>query len=385
MHVREVDIERSNEDDLLQQGLWEELWAAIDQGEWDVVLLTPPCNTFSRARCNRNSPGPGQLRNFQHPWGFPWLTGDNWQLLQDHNFLTLQCFKTIDKCYAVGTDFLFEHPEDLGLTESGETPASVWQLEQMQALVTMRGATTFAVYQCQFGAQSPKPTRFMTSLQKAKSLPAQGLPTFDSKRHYLGPLPRSCTHKYHVKKLIGKEAGKWRTADSAAYPPPLCKWLAQLIVSRVGEARSELSGGRVTAMAGQATELSVAQGLADEPVSERMQVMETQNLCRVRHQQRRLRQWLLRRWLTQGLLAKRSNNNSTGLNHALWNGQANSVLWWTDLDCVHQRCGTLQIGMRTWLTRRRHFAGVSMTFCKLQFWRNLTTSGWRRSSLDWAG
>jgi hypothetical protein len=146
----------------------------------------------------------------------------------------------------------------------------------MQALVTMRGATTFAVYQCQFGAQSPKPTRFMTSLQKAKSFPAQGLPIFDSKRHYLGPLPRSCTHKYHVKKLIGKEAGKWRTADSAAYPPPLCKWLAQLIVSRVGEARSELSGGRVTAMAGQATELSVAQGLADEPVSERMQVMETQ-------------------------------------------------------------------------------------------------------------
>lgn len=276
LHVREVDIERSNEDDLLQQGLWEELWAAIDQGEWDVVLLTPPCNTFSRARCNRNSPGPGQLRNFQHPWGFPWLTGDNWQLLQDHNFLILQCFKTIDKCYAVGADFLFEHPEDLGLTESGETPASVWQLEQMQALVTMRGATTFAVYQCQFGAQSPKPTRFMTSLQKAKSLPAQGLPTFDSKRHYLGPLPRSCTHKYHVKKLIGKEAGKWRTADSAAYPPPLCKWLAQLIVSRVGEARSELNGGRVTAMAGQATELSVAQGLADEPVSERMQVMETQ-------------------------------------------------------------------------------------------------------------
>ena len=70
MHVREVDIERSNEDDLLQQGLWEELWAAIDQGEWDVVLLTPPCNTFSRARCNRNSTWTRSVEEFPTSMGF---------------------------------------------------------------------------------------------------------------------------------------------------------------------------------------------------------------------------------------------------------------------------------------------------------------------------
>lgn len=43
-------IERSEDDDLLKDSLWKELWEEIDNGLWDVVVLTPPCNTFSRAR-----------------------------------------------------------------------------------------------------------------------------------------------------------------------------------------------------------------------------------------------------------------------------------------------------------------------------------------------
>ena len=136
--------------------------------------------------------------------------------------------------------FLFEHPEDLGKTLSGDKPASVWQLEEMRQFVESGKAFTFAIFQCHFGAQSPKPTRFVTTFPLAETFPWQGWPEFDEDRNYLGPLPAACSHQFHVKKLIGKEKGKWKTADSAAYPPPLCRWLAQLIVSRKGGKPSEL-------------------------------------------------------------------------------------------------------------------------------------------------
>ena len=242
LSIKELDIERSEADDLLQVSLWKQIWHEIENNSWDVVILTPPCNTFSRARCRAlGAPGPPPLRNVMHPWGFPWLTGNNWELIQDHNFLVTQCFKTIHKCIANAVDFLFEHPEDLGVTNLGEHPASVWQLAETKQLVEEFLIITFAIFQCHFGALSPKPTRFMTSFSEAKKFPHQGLPKFDSERHYMGPLPSSCSHKFHVQKLIGKEKGKWKTAAAAAYPPGLCKWLAALIVSRMGVQSSESS------------------------------------------------------------------------------------------------------------------------------------------------
>ena len=151
--MREIDIERSASDDLLEEQLWTELWTSIRARDWDVVLLTPPCNTFSRARCNAgNSPGPVQLRNVNHPWGFPWLTGANALLVKDHNYLLLQCFKTMHICVECETDYLFEHPEDLGRTPSNDQPASVWQLAEMREFVEKYKAWTFALFQCHFGA-----------------------------------------------------------------------------------------------------------------------------------------------------------------------------------------------------------------------------------------
>ena len=209
--MREVGIERNEADDLLQQQLWEEIWDELRQGKYDVVVVTPPCNSCSRARCNTHAtPGPVPVRNVYHPWGFPWLTGNNKQLVNDHNFLLTQCFTTMDVCMEIGCDFLVEHPEDFGVTSTGEHPASVWQLEQMRKLDDFHQATTFAIYQCHFGAQSPKPTRFVTSLQLAKSFPCQGWPQFDELRNHLGPLPHSCSHKFHIRKLIGKEKGSGR-------------------------------------------------------------------------------------------------------------------------------------------------------------------------------
>ena len=76
----------------------------------------------------------------------------NHQLVTDHNYLVLRCFDTMDLCLELGLDFLFEHPEDLGKTSTGEQPASVWQLEKMKQFV-QAGAITFAIYQCHHRSQ----------------------------------------------------------------------------------------------------------------------------------------------------------------------------------------------------------------------------------------
>ena len=213
-------MERQASDDLLNSQLWDKIFQELESGLWDVVVMSPPCNTFSRVRFNwKISPGPRPLRNFNWPRGFPWLTGSNLQLAQDHNYLVDQTIATAHKCFQCKADFLIEHPEDLGACH-GEWPASIWQWETMQQLQQSTGATTWAIFQCHFDAPSPKPTRFLSTLEPCQELQYATWPKFDESRQYLGPLPTSCGHSTHAKRLLGQlPSGKWATEGSAAYPP----------------------------------------------------------------------------------------------------------------------------------------------------------------------
>lgn len=132
-------------------------------------------------------------------------------------------------CLTSQVDFIIEHPEDLG-QRSGELPANIWQLLETRSLA----AHTWAVYQCEFRASSPKPTRFISSLLATATQPCNGWPLFDRWRNYLGPLPSNCGHRRHAQRLIGKKKGHWVTAASAAYPPGLCAYLARIIASQKG-------------------------------------------------------------------------------------------------------------------------------------------------------
>ena len=180
-------MERQASDDLLNSQLWDKIFQELEAGLWDVVVMSPPCNTFSRVRFNwKTSPGPRPLRNFHWPRGFPWLTGSNLQLAQDHNYLVDQTIATAHKCFQCNADFLIEHPEDLGACH-GEWPASIWQWETMQQLQQATKATTWAVFQCHFDAPSPKPTRFLSTLKPCQQLPHATWPVFDEGPTVLGP------------------------------------------------------------------------------------------------------------------------------------------------------------------------------------------------------
>ena len=245
--IREVDIERNAMDDLSSVSLWNEIFAEVRAGKWDCAILSPPCNTWSRARYQwRSHPGPRPLRSLTWPWGFPWLDDKSTSTVKEANLFVINSINLARAIADVGGHYLFEHPEDLGRV-AGESPASIWQLDEMRQLQVDTRATTWAIFQCAFNADSPKPTRFLSNLKRCTTLKCKTWPQFDSARRYLGPLPFGCGHKFHVKKLIGKtKAGTWTTSPSAAYPPALCKYLASLIASAArcrGDDRSVVSVG----------------------------------------------------------------------------------------------------------------------------------------------
>ena len=226
--LKEIDIERGPEHDLRDKQLWESIFAELQQGDW-FLIVSPPCNSFSRARFQyRKHPGPRPLRNRTWPKGFPWLSRHNKQIVDEANSFIEQCLAACRISAAAGGKFLLEHPEDLGLVE-GEHPGSIWQWEELQELLVSASALTFAIHQCQFGALFPKPTRLLTNARVEDSRCHFGLPRFDKCSKYIGPLSRSCGH-HHEHKLIGKTQEKWNTAPSAAYPEGLCRFIMQVIL-----------------------------------------------------------------------------------------------------------------------------------------------------------
>ena len=120
-----------------------------------------------------------------------------------------------------GNQFLWEHPEHLGLAADGLVPASIWELPELLDVLARFHAITFALFQCQYGAPTSKPTRFLTSLSAFLSSPPQysGLPRLDAQGRYVGPLPKTCPHGSH-EGLIGKDPSTkgWRRQVPATLP-----------------------------------------------------------------------------------------------------------------------------------------------------------------------
>lgn len=115
--IKEFDIERSPNHDLTDVSLWDEVLDTLQQGGW-CVIVSPPCNTFSRARFqHRQHPGPKPLRTKAWPKGFPWLSNVHKQKVSEAIFFVEKCLEAC--CCAASADgfFILEHPEDLGTVE----------------------------------------------------------------------------------------------------------------------------------------------------------------------------------------------------------------------------------------------------------------------------
>ena len=190
----------------------------ISSGEFKLLIASPPCRTFSRARSAGKGPPPLRSSVFQR--GFPWLSGKLQAQCETGNVLVQRALQGI---------FILEHPEHLGKTAAGLTPGSMWSWPETVTLAASSSASSFAVFQCSLGGSSSKPTRFLSNASEASKQEFVGWPRFSEAEAYLGPLPRSCGHSHTP--LRGPAA----TAAAAAYPAELNAFLARLLISSLKE------------------------------------------------------------------------------------------------------------------------------------------------------
>ena len=193
----ERDILRDPKADLSSPQAWEGIFAKLESGSYDVLVLSPPCGTYCRARHRTvGKGGPVPLRSRTYPWGFPWLSNANRLKVDSANFFVKQSLRAIGMQIQASKFWLLEHPEDLGRTKSGEVPGSIWQLPELHDVV--------------FGVLLAfvRPSRKL--LRSSGCLP----PRF--------PCP-----------LVGFRDGQFLTSGAEAYPPLLCKHLAQALVDSV--------------------------------------------------------------------------------------------------------------------------------------------------------
>ena len=220
LELKEIDICRDADDNLLDEGRLNDLLASISSFPPFVGIVTPPCNTFSRAPwANRKGPTPIRCREW--PKGFPWLEGTNKIKADAGNELCIAALKILDALCLAGAKHFLEFPEDLGQTFHGGVPSSLWQWEEIGAFAAKSGSQRLALFQCQWpGAASSKPTGLLSNLEPTlfKALGYSGWPRFDKHWKYLGPLPRGCSHTNHSP-LIGRGAdGNFNTNGVAATP-----------------------------------------------------------------------------------------------------------------------------------------------------------------------
>eukprot|EP00435_Cladocopium_sp_Y103_P020829 s3622_g5.t1 len=146
--MTEVDLQRSDDHDMSNEDKWNELVEKIKASEFDVILTSPPCSTWSRAVW-ANKLGPRPVRSREYPWGFPWLVGELRDKAALGTLLVMRCIEVLEVAPPL-TVCLWEHPEDLGRARNG-TPASVWQLPELRRAAKKRRMDTIVFHQCTYG------------------------------------------------------------------------------------------------------------------------------------------------------------------------------------------------------------------------------------------
>ena len=188
-----VDVKRSAKHDLSLAKVRQSYLNRIAAKEFDAVLLSPPCASFSRAPW-ANFRGPRPVRSYDSPRGLQTLTpAERDRAILGNIFADFSYEVATLVADGAATFFAMEQPEDLGALASGPheglRPASMWQWPQLADLLS-KGLRTVAFHQASFGTPYAKPTRLLlrTSLPMPDCV-YEGVPCYDTKGCYTGPLP----------------------------------------------------------------------------------------------------------------------------------------------------------------------------------------------------
>ena len=239
LEFHDVDIHvGGSAHDLLDKEIQEVYMSNILAGGYDIVILSPPCGSWSRANWANND-GPPPCRDRFHPWGFPDNSaGQNRRATEGNEFVhfSIRAIQSAALARAQGhrVRFLLEHPEDLGRVGGRAlhqgVPASIWQLPELRAAPGDIKAVSVAGWQCQYpGVDYAKPTRLFSDIPGIEGFGRVGWPVLDSNHNSRGPLPRFCGHSHGVQTIGKNKSGGFNVSPTAAYPEPMCRWIADRI------------------------------------------------------------------------------------------------------------------------------------------------------------
>ena len=186
------------------------LVAAIASGEYDLIFLAPPCQSYSV----RHRP---KLRSQSEPDGITPAPLEWARYLEKHNAIGRFCARAIEAAVSSGTDIGLENPADRG---EGSLAAwtdhadhgSIWRTSHVGAALRTAQAEVFTFAMCSFGA----------AYQKWTSIAATG--RLASALAFLHEERCRCQHgrQRHSELLSGlDEFGMSRATRASAYPMQL--------------------------------------------------------------------------------------------------------------------------------------------------------------------
>ena len=201
---------------LLRDQVFEDLMQRCREGEFAIVIIAVPCNTFSVARMRPG--GPVVMRTRGKCRGVGGLSQGDFDRLLEANKLVS---RSVMIGRAVGS-FIFEHPPDRGEMGSDlfqtkfADHAPIWLMDEIRTLRRDAGASMVTFAQCALGGEYQKWTSLMCSPDVWPALECLQA--------------RVCTHGYelHSKQASGVDAqGVFKSRAAAAYPSEMVAALAR--------------------------------------------------------------------------------------------------------------------------------------------------------------
>ncbi|CAL1165921.1 unnamed protein product, partial [Cladocopium goreaui] len=150
-----VDKQGPTAADLLDTEVCRKIFADIRAGVFDVVGMATPCETVSPLR--ENPPGPRPLRSLQHPDGLPLksLSSEERKQLKEANHLIEFSTHVTREVRRIRAAYWIENPDH-------KEKLDMWKTSWFKEMTGHALVEKALFDQCQFGAETTKPTRIQT-------------------------------------------------------------------------------------------------------------------------------------------------------------------------------------------------------------------------------
>ena len=163
----EYDIVNGEEQDLAAEQVWKRVYTRIKAGHYSALLAGPPCNTFTNAR-KEDDQGPKPLRAATGPerYGLPGLSIENVEKVKLGNLFAERTCDAVGAMDDLKRPSIVEQPK----YKEDDTAVSMYKLDEFVELRERTSVEMRDIAQCQYGANTTKPTSLLCCRAKPRKL-----------------------------------------------------------------------------------------------------------------------------------------------------------------------------------------------------------------------